>query len=389
MHFKATRESVRPLQPMGKTVSAAWVKGVRQMLESVGLDVGALFADAGLDIGLLDHADARYASNAVSALWTLAALRSQNPAIGLALPNTAIPSMFGAIAYSMMSSENLFAALERFARFVHILTDGGSMALVAENDGYWISTRLCADDGNLVPRQWMDFHMMSLHNFCRWITRDRVAASVVEMAYPLPHDVAPYVDAYQCPIRFDAPQNRMFFSTAILAEPLPTSNPMLAALHDRYAEERLDLLGRSTISYKARELVLSRLKHGEPLKSDIATALFMSERTLQRRLYDEGVSYQQIVDDTRRTLVREYLGKHHLSITQAAHLLGFADQSALTRACKRWFCMSPRQYRDHQLVEQRNRADAHGPGARGAPADGQARHRTGGAHPQAAVTVCA
>jgi AraC-like DNA-binding protein len=75
----------------------------------------------------------------------------------------------------------------------------------------------------------------------------------------------------------------------------------------------------------------------------------MSERTLQRRLEEEETSFLQLLDDTRRELADQYLGRLHLSLGQAAYLLGFSDQSSFFRACRRWFKLSPGQYRSQLL----------------------------------------
>jgi AraC-like DNA-binding protein len=77
----------------------------------------------------------------------------------------------------------------------------------------------------------------------------------------------------------------------------------------------------------------------------------MSERTLRRRLVEEATSFLRLLDDTRRELAEQYLGRLDLSLAQAAYLLGFADQSSFFRACRRWFELSPGQYRS-QLMKQ-------------------------------------
>ena len=110
------------------------------------------------------------------------------------------------------------------------------------------------------------------------------------------------------------------------------------------------------MSYRAREVIIRRLPDGEPRRDEVAGELCMSERTLQRRLEEEATSFVQLLDDTRRELAEQYLGRLHLSLAQAAYLLGFSDQSSFFRACRRWFDLSPGQYRS-QLLE-RYRADA-------------------------------
>src|SRR5262249_48835345 len=155
--------------------------------------------------------------------------------------------------------------------------------------------------------------------------------------YPPPADPAPYRAAFRCPVAYDGRRSSVLFAHADMKMPLPTSNPLLAELHERFAGEYLHRFDHAQTSHRARELIISRLPDGEPRRDEIASALGMSERTLQRRLEDEGTSFMQLLDNTRRELAEQYLGRLHLSLAQAAYLLGFADQSSFFRACKRWF----------------------------------------------------
>lgn len=138
-------------------------------------------------------------------------------------------------------------------------------------------------------------------------------------------------------------------SVADLTAPIPTHNPSLWALHERLVETELDQLGQTLASAKVRTKIVRVLHHGEPRREDIAARLHLTDRTLQRRLQAESVSYQQLLDDTRRELARQYLGDEHRSLAEVADLLGFADQSNLFRASKRWFGMPPGQYRTQAL----------------------------------------
>jgi len=143
----------------------------------------------------------------------------------------------------------------------------------------------------------------------------------------------------------------MIFALADLKVPLPTCIPMLAELHDRFAGDYLRQFGHAQTSFRAREVILKRLPDGEPRRDQVAAELHMSERTLHRRLVEEATSFLQLLDDTRRELAEQYLGRLHLSLAQAAYLLCFADQSSFFRACRRWFELSPGQYRS-QLMKQ-------------------------------------
>src|ERR1700694_3886511 len=139
----------------------------------------------------------------------------------------------------------------------------------------------------------------------------------------------------------DAPATSLLFVHADLTVPLPTSNPPLAELHERFAGEYLRHFDHAQTSYRAREVIIRRLPDGEPRRDQIAGELCMSERTLQRRLEEEATSFLQLLDDTRRELAEQYLSRLHLSLAQAAYLLGFADQRSFFRARRRWFGISP------------------------------------------------
>ncbi len=79
------------------------------------------------------------------------------------------------------------------------------------------------------------------------------------------------------------------------------------------------------------------LPQGEPKRERVAQALHLSQRTLQRRLQEEGTSYQQLLDDTRRDMAEQYLQQPGLTLLEVAYLLGFADPSNFFRAFRRWF----------------------------------------------------
>ena len=244
----------------------------------------------------------------------------------------------------MMSCNNLRAAFERLIRYLLILSDALTMTMIEERAG-WRVTFVLLGGERPVPRQRIEFIFITVISFCRWITGRDIHPLAVDLPYPTPEDSAPYRAAYRCPVSFDAAGASMLFGDADLATALPTSNPLLADLHERFAGEYLAHFDHAQTSYRAREVIIRRLPDGEPRRDEVASALCMSERTLQRRLEEEATSFVELLDDTRRELAEQYLGRLNLSLGQAAYLLGFADQSSFFRACRRWFDASPGQYR--------------------------------------------
>jgi len=331
-----------------RTTSAVWVKGIAEMLAAEGLDVASLFAAAGIDRSALEGPAARLQTEKLSHLWQLAVERSRNPAIAVAQHQVARPAAFDVVGYTMMSCADLRGAFERLIRYLLILSDALTMTMTKEDDGYRIDFVLFGGD-RPIPRQRIEFIFVTVVSFCRWITRSDLSPRSVELAYPGPADPAPYRTAFRCPVVFDASRNSLLFASADMNLALPTFNPQLAELHERFAGEYLRHFDHAQTSFRVREAIVRRLPDGEPRRDEVAVELRMSERTLQRRLEEEKTSFVQLLDDTRRELADQYLGRLHLSLAQAAYLLGFADQSSFFRACRRWFKVSPGQYRNQLL----------------------------------------
>jgi AraC-like DNA-binding protein len=340
-----------------RTTAAIWVKGILEMLAAERLDVPSLLAQAGIDAAGLDAPGARLSTDSISLLWELAAERSGNPAIGLAQHDVARPASFDVVGYTMMSCADLLGAFERLERYLRILSDALTMSLGEDGGRFRMTFELIGGE-RPVPRQRTEFIMVTLIGFLAWISGRDVRPVAIELPHPEPKDPAPYRAAFRCPIAFGAKGNSLLFERADLALPLPTSNPVLAELHERYAGDYLRRFDHDDTSYRAREAIIRRLPDGEPRRDRIASELHMSERTLQRRLEQEKTSFGDLVDKTRRELAGQYLGRLHLSLGQAAYLLGYADQSSFFRACKRWFEVSPGQYRSqllgHLLENPRN-----------------------------------
>jgi AraC-like DNA-binding protein len=333
-----------------RTTAAVWIKGIAEMLAAEGLDAGALLAAAGIDAAALGAPGARLQTERVSRLWELAVERSGNPAIALAQPQVVRPGSFDVVGYAMMSCADLRGAFERLIRYMLILSDALTMTMSRERGGYRVTFVLSGGDRPL-PRQRLEFVFVTVLSFCRWISGREVFPRAVELVDPAPEDPALYAAVFGGPVSFDCARNSMLFADADMAAPLPTSNATLAELHERFAGEYLEHFDHAQISYRAREVIIRRLPDGEPRRDEVARELRMSERTLQRRLEREATSFLQLLDETRHELAEQYLGRLHLSLAQAAYLLGFADQSSFFRACRRWFNLPPGQYRD-QLLRQ-------------------------------------
>jgi AraC-like DNA-binding protein len=329
---------------MNRSSSSTWVKGIVDMFASQHLDVPSLLRYADITAAELDCPGARIGADAVTKLWEKAVQDAGNPALGLDRELVSRFVNFDVVGHAMLSSPDLRSGLNSLARYLALVSDAATFELQADNANSWL---VLGHTGTTlrVPRQRQEYGMLSLLTLCQWLTRREVRALAVEFAFPHPVSEQPYRTAFGCPLRFGQPATRLLLAEADLATPLPSRSPAMLELHERIMDERLTSMGTTSIVHKVREAVMGRLSRGEPRREDIAAQLGLTDRTLQRRLRAENTSFQQLLDDARCELARKYLAQDGLPVSALADLLGFGDASNLFRACKRWFGMSPGEYR--------------------------------------------
>jgi AraC-like DNA-binding protein len=99
---------------------------------------------------------------------------------------------------------------------------------------------------------------------------------------------------------------------------------------------------------RVRIAIHQKLTGRRPTIEDIADALHLSSRTLQRRLQDEGFNFQRVLDEARHQLARHYLTNSVLELNEAAYLLGYEDGNSFVRAFRTWEGVPPARWREKQ-----------------------------------------
>jgi AraC-like DNA-binding protein len=126
----------------------------------------------------------------------------------------------------------------------------------------------------------------------------------------------------------------------VLRVDLKSANPMLRQLAIEYIGQRCPPRVH-TMADRVRHALMRSMGASRATKKDIAALFAMHPRTLQRRLQDEGVTFEAIREDVYKNAALHLLRESDIPLTQLAGALGFSEQSALSRSCARWFGMSP------------------------------------------------
>ena len=326
------------------TIASAWMRGVGDLLHTQGLDVPALFLEAGLDIRELEHARSRMPVEQVDRLWILAEQRSAQPFVALSRATADKPTSFDMLAYSMMSCQNLAEAIERLVQYCAVVSDAVDLRMVVASDGCRIEvTPMEPPQPGRSSR--LDYTIVTFLAFCRWVTGRDIVPLGVELAYPAPVDLRRHQLAFSCTPRFNALGHALLLRNADLQLPLPTANAALSQLHDRVVQDYVRELHPTGIERQLATSLVRGMASGRVMRRDVASDLCMSDRTLQRRLTEAGTSFQKELDALRRQLTKNYLCDPQVPLAGIASLLGFAEESTFYRACQRWFQLSPKQAR--------------------------------------------
>ncbi len=173
----------------------------------------------------------------------------------------------------------------------------------------------------------------------RFLRGDDYTPLEVHLDHSALDDLDSYRAFYGCPARFDAPRSGFVMRTTDLARPLAGDSQANQVLL-RYLEV-LTETSEPGVAPPVRRLVRQLLPTGAVTMDLVARQLALHPKTLQRRLGEEGTTFGAVVEEQRRDLAVHYLRDTELGLTAVARELGYAEQSVLSRSCRRWFGVGP------------------------------------------------
>jgi AraC-like DNA-binding protein len=233
-------------------------------------------------------------------------------------------------------------ALRRIARYFAVVSTNAAIDLIETSS----STRLVASAGSGTggTPYARDGLSVAILELLRLVAGPDLRPARITLKHADYDQGARYEAVYGCPVEFEAPETAMQFDTATVDSLVASGDPEIAAQADRLAQRHVDRLSPDLATAKVRSLLLELLPAGHVSQVRIAQCLHQSASTLQRRLRQEGTTYQQLLDETRQWMADAYLKDGRYSLAEIAFLLGFADQSNFTRAFKRWTGQTPGTY---------------------------------------------
>lgn len=313
-------------------------------LEASGYDPEPLFIKAGITPSLRENPGARISLNALGSLWSQAIETLDDPCFGIKMSYYWHPSFMGALGYAWLVSTTLRTAFNRAERFVHAVSEGLNLSLSETGRGFKVTIQ-ATDKVVSYPQQY-DVVLAVLIRISRINFGDELKAVEITFQHTMSDCHEVFTDYFRSPLVYDADEYSMTFTIGDIDTRLPTANKELALMHDEVLMKYLVKIKKGDLVQQVQSLMIDQLPSGKVTDQMIARELHLSERTLQRKLRDKGTSFRQVLEGVRKMVAMQYIRNTRTSMTEIAFLLGFSEQSAFSRAFKKWTGKSPVQYRD-------------------------------------------
>jgi AraC-like DNA-binding protein len=296
------------------------------MLERFGLTEEAVNID---QIRVSAAAQARFLESAAEAL--------HDPELGFHIGAEVNPRGVGLLFYVASAGKDLGEAMALFARYCRIVNEAVRVKLTRQDSELVTEISLVG-----VPRfraaQNAEFGITVMVKSVREMTGRNIRPTKISFGHMRNSAFSEFERFCGCPVEFGGSGDQLVFSNESLAVPLITEDEHLldtlrpicdeAAKQRETAPESL----RALVENEAQRL----LPHGKARKPNVAKRLAMSTRTLSRRLASEGTTFEDVMDELRRSLALQYIKTPSISLSQIAWLLGYEGGTSFNHAFRRW-----------------------------------------------------
>ncbi|MBR0715957.1 AraC family transcriptional regulator ligand-binding domain-containing protein [Bradyrhizobium liaoningense] len=315
-----------------------------QTVEQIGVPPAALLRQAKLPATLHLNEQGQVTTAQFFALWKALEELKPEPGLGLRLVQSTESAVHPPSSLAAFYARDYRDGLLRIARFKRLCSP--EQLQVKESKDECTITAEWPYASEPEPSISTDVTFATLVELGRRGTWQHLTPKRVELVRSRPSSDV-YQKYFECPIRYGSARNLLILKTADLDRPFPGHNQaLLEILTPALASALGELQARSSIKEQVKVVLKRSLASGRPELSDVARDLGTSERTLQRRITEEGASFRELLVEARQELGRQLLSDPTAEIDEVACLLGYQDASSFYRAFRYWEGVTPSRWRE-------------------------------------------
>jgi AraC-like DNA-binding protein len=328
------------------TIRVGALTGLEQVLRHQPQALQTLCTRVGLEPEVFGDPERRIPVGSYLELLESAAAMVPDGAFGLRLSLSQSLFSLGRMAEIALQAPDLLGAIKAGMDHLALHQEGATIGLVLDGP-HAICTYSVRNPFVVQYRQEAELAVANLLRFGRAITgKAGLAPLAVCFEHPAPRDTTLHRKLFGAPVHFSQRYNGLVFPRQLLQSPATE----WAGAARISARRRPDM--RLTLVDEVRRYIVANLREGRCSIEECAAGLDLGVRTLQRQLAAQDISFYALFDRTRCELALHYLAQDHLSLTEIAALLGYAELSIFSRAFRRWTALSPRSYRARPGLRQ-------------------------------------
>lgn len=348
---KSAREmdSLRAMIHGTAMVRVGALRGFKEVVSSLGGDSTALFAQVGIEPSLLEQGEAEIQYRQMIELFEAAATQLACPDFGMRLAAVqaaqGATKVLGPLEVAMRNSPTLGHAYRYCAEHIHAYSSAAQICfekLTNDSRIFMLFEALLV--GGAHQRQSIEQALALTQHGIHATSRGHARAREVWFTHEPLAPLATYRAHFNATVRFGQSMNGLVFDERDFNMPLPDSDPQLYEMATSFIDHRFPS-SAMPLRTRVRINIARSLVEGNCTQEHVAAALGLHPRTLQRRLREEGESFESIKDSVRRDVALRYLQQPDVSLVRVTEILGYSETSVLSRSCLRWFCASPRELR--------------------------------------------
>lgn len=330
--------------------SAKWL--VRRLVAE-GISLKRIFGGTNLTESWLNDDNALISPEHYLAIVNNALDESKDPSLGLRLGQQHNLAELGIWGYAIISSATLYEANQIAIQYWAL--NGSLVTLSYQKDNkhsIWEIKPAFPMDS---LRSWIfavEELLSTFYSGSVFLSKEDFQIATINLSYPEPAHGSLYRKMFNCPVNFNKETD--MFRTSFNFENNPTSmgNPIMADICRQQCRELMTKLKVSDeLISTIRNLLITSLGQF-PRLPVIARQMAMSPRTLRRRLEERNITYQNILDEIRMELTKEYITTTNLSIDQIANRLGFSEATTLRRAFKKWTGINIKEFKNRKKIKK-------------------------------------
>jgi len=329
-----------------KTLPVSYIQLAIRTLENEGISTENILNEVGLTPEALQNSDYVSLNQFVSVILNTQKI-SGDPAIGLLLGSLLHPSTHGSVGWAAINSPTLSDAIEIFQKYSHIRTPFILYNPMIRDDKYIIRLTL-TQNLKTAHMIFVEAMLMLLQHVIEFILGREMNEAILCINSSKPDYADSYYHYFHCPVYFNAEHLEIQLPLALKNTENPNADSQMYQLALEQCQESSRQLQRTVnISSDVHDYISSHLGHNLSLEH-VAQALNVSSRTLIRQLNKQQTSYQTIKDSVYAFQSANYLRRSSLSVNTLSIIFGYQDPANFRRSFKRWFGITPQQYRKQQ-----------------------------------------